>query len=51
MINYEYVNDVLINEIHSDKTISYIFDDNGVIGFIVKTSTMKKTYYYIKNLH
>ena len=49
VIKYEYVNDVLINEIHSDKTITYILDDTVVIGFKVKTSSTEEIYYYIKN--
>ena len=49
VINYVYLNDVLIKEIHSDKTITYILDDTGIIGFKVKTSTTEETYYYIKN--
>ena len=50
VINYVYLNDVLIKEIHSDKTITYILDDTGVIGFKVKISTTEETNYYIKNI-
>ena len=50
VINYVYLNDVLIKKIHSDKTITYTLDDTGVIGFKVKTSTTEETYYYIKNI-
>ena len=49
VINYVYLNDVLIKEIHNDNTITYILDDTGVIGFKVKTATTENTYYYAKN--
>lgn len=51
VINYVYLNDVLIKEIHNDKTITYILDDTGVIGFKVTTQTSEQTYYYIKNMN
>ena len=50
VINYIYLENTLLKEVHSDKEIIYIFDDTGVIGFTVKTNTTEEKYYYIKNL-
>lgn len=42
VINYVYLENTLLKEVHSDKEIIYIFDDTGVIGFTVKKIQQKK---------
>ncbi len=50
VIEYVYLDNMLIKEKYSDKEITYIYDEQNVIGFKIKQNNIESTYYYIKNL-
>ena len=47
---YYYSGNNIVSEVWGDKSLTFLYDESGVYGFIYDDGTTETLYYYLKNL-